>query len=151
QESQHTVIEQAEPLAERLRDQASKANLEQATTFMKDAEKHLARAVQDSEIAALTPALVSEQAAYQALLKLRAREFNVIRSSRQRNRARASRGASQRQLEQLELAPDENRYEEQRTARSQQDRLSQREREQRENRQILNRLRELAQRQTDLN
>src|SRR4029077_7233921 len=58
---------------------------------------------------------------------------------------------SQRQLQQLELSPDENRYEEQRTARSQQDRQSQHEREQAENRQVLNRLRELAQRQTDMN
>src|SRR5205814_8377097 len=62
----------------------------------------------------------------------------------------ASGSPSRRQLDQLELAPDEDRYEEQRTARSP-DRQSQREREQREDRQILNRLRELAQRQNDLN
>ena len=58
---------------------------------------------------------------------------------------------AQRQLQQLELHDDENRYEEQRSARSRQENLSQREREQRENRQVLNRLRELAQRQADVN
>ena len=50
---------------------------------------------------------------------------------------------AQRQLQQLELTPDENRYEEQRSARARQENLSQREREQRETRQVLNRLREL--------
>src|SRR6185312_115402 len=44
-----------------------------------------------------------------------------------------------------------NRYEEQSTAPAQKENLSQREKEQRETRQVLNRLRELAQRQTDLN
>ena len=58
---------------------------------------------------------------------------------------------AQRQLQQLELTSDENRYEEQRSARAREENLSQREREQRETRQVLNRLRELAQRQTDVN
>jgi hypothetical protein len=118
---------------------------------MQDAEKHLTQAAQNGSIPALRPALAAEQASYQALLKLRAREFNVIRGARQRGRASRGGSRSQRQLEQLELSPDENRYEEQRTARSQEDRMTQREREQAENRQVLNRLRELAQRQTDLN
>ncbi len=42
EESQHTAIEQAGELAGQLQDAASKANLEQATRAMKDAEKHLA-------------------------------------------------------------------------------------------------------------
>ena len=58
---------------------------------------------------------------------------------------------AQRQLQQLELTSDENRYEDQRSARARQENLSQREREQRETRQVLNRLRELAQRQSDVN
>jgi hypothetical protein len=153
QESQQTAIKQAAQLAGRLRDAVSKASLEQATKFMKDAEKNLTEAVQNSSIAALSPALVAEQAAYQALLKLRAREFEVIRNnSRQRGRSgRSASSPSQMQLQQLELSADENRYEEQRTARAQQDKLSQREKEQQEMRQVLNRLRELAQRQTDMN
>ena len=58
---------------------------------------------------------------------------------------------SQRQLQQLELTSDENRFEEQRSAKAREENLSQREREQREMRQVLSRLRELAQRQSDVN
>ncbi|MFI5455503.1 MAG: hypothetical protein ACHRXM_08630 [Isosphaerales bacterium] len=152
-ESQHSAIEKAGQLAGRLQDAASKASLEQATRFMKDAEKQLTEVAEKSLIAALNPALAVEQAAYQALLKLRAREFQVIRgNSRQRQSGRSSAGGpSQRQLQQLELTAEENRYEEQRTARSRQENQTQREREQGETRQVLSRLRELAQRQTDLN
>ena len=150
-ESQHSAIEQAAQLSGRLRDATSKGHLEKASQFMKDAEKHLANAVQKSSIASHTPALAAEQAAYQALLKLRAREFQVVRGN-MRQGGRNSRGSSgspsQRQLQQLELKNDENRYEEQRSARSQQSREEQ---AQRETRQVLNRLRELAKRQTDLN
>ena len=109
---------------------------------------------QKSSVPALNPALAAEQAAYQALLKLRAREFEVIRrnSRQQRQGGRNSGGnRSRRQLQQLELTDEENRYEDQRTARAQQERLSQREQEQRETGQVLNRLRELAQRQNDVN
>ena len=106
QESQQSAIEQADQLAERLHDAASKASLEQATRLMKDAEKHLTEVADNASIAALNPALAAEQAAYQALLKLRAREFEVIRnnSRRQQQSGRSSGGRlSQRQLQQLEL------------------------------------------------
>lgn len=151
-ESQHSAIEQADELAERLRDRVSKANLEQAMRFMKDAEKFLAEAANKPSIAPFKPALAAEQGAYQALLKLRAREFEVTRNnSRQRRNNRSGGGSpSQQQLDQLELSADENRYEQQKSARSRQNE-TQREREQSENRQISNRLRELAQRQNDLN
>jgi len=152
QESQQAAIEQAAQVAQRLRDPGSKASLELAVDSMREAAAKLAEASKPA-IAPLNPALVAEQAAYQALLKLRAREFQVSRSNRQRNqRGGASAGGpSDRQLQQLELSNDENRYEEQRSARAQQEQLSQREQAQRETRQVLNRLRELAQRQTDLN
>jgi hypothetical protein len=150
-DSQQSAIRQAAQLAERLRDATSKGHLEKASQFMKNAAQQLAVAVEKAAIASHTPALAAEQAAYQALLKLRAREFQVIRGD-MRQGGRNSRGASgspsQRQLQQLELRNDENRYEEQRSARSQQ---SQQERAQREMRQVLNRLRELAKRQSDLN
>ncbi len=117
---------------------------------MKDAGKHLGQAVDGPSVPALRPALTAAQAASQALLKLRAREIQVVRSSQQNRQSRSSNSAQQRQLQQLELSPDENRFEEQRTAQSQENQ-TQREREQAENRQVLNRLRELAQRQRDLN
>jgi hypothetical protein len=153
QESQRAAIEQAAQFGERLQDAASKASLEQATVSMKDVEKQLTQAVEGPSIAALRPALVAEQSGYQALLKLRAREFQVIRNNSRQRPSSGGSGASQsqRQLEQLELTNDENRYEEQRTARAQQENRSKREQEQRETRQVLNRLHELAQRQADLN
>ena len=61
---------------------------------MKDAEKRLTEVAEKSSIPALNPALAAEQAAYQALLKLRAREFQVIRnnSRRQQQSGRSSGG-----------------------------------------------------------
>jgi hypothetical protein len=154
QEAQQSAIEKADGLAERLQDAASKASLEQATRLMKDAEKRLADVADNASIKALNPALAAEQGAYQALLKLRAREFQVIRNNSRRQQ-QGSRGSgnrmSQRQLQQLELTSDENRFEEQRSAKAREENLSQREREQREMRQVLSRLRELAQRQSDVN
>jgi hypothetical protein len=153
-EAQESAIEKADQLGERLQDAASKASLAQATRLMKDAAKRLTDVADNASIPALHPALAAEQAAYQALLKLRAREFQVIRNnSRRQQQGGQSSGnrMSQRQLQQLELTSDENRYEEQRSARARQENLSQREREQRETRQVLNRLRELAQRQSDVN
>lgn len=152
-ESQQAAIDQAAQLGARLQDQVSKANLEQATGFMKEAQKRLRGSVDGPSIAALTPALAAEQAAYQALLKLRAREFQVVRNNsrqRQQSGGASAGGPSQRELQELELSPDENRYEEQRAARASEN-LTQREKEQVENRQVLNRLKELAQRQNDLN
>ena len=90
--------------------------------------------------------MASQQAAYQALLKLRAREHNVVRGSQQRGGSEGgSSGRAQQQLQQLELQDDENRYETQRQAEAPENES------QRETRQVLNRLRELARRQNDLN
>jgi hypothetical protein len=151
-DSQHTAIEQAGQLGGRLQDATSKANLEQAVGFMNSALARLSEAGDKSSIAALAPALAAEQAAYQALLKLRAREFQVVRGNRRQrggNSRGGANGPSQRQLQQLELSADENRYEQHRSAQSQN---AQREQQaERALRQVLNRLKELAQRQNDLN
>jgi hypothetical protein len=150
-DSQHAALEEATRLGGQLRDAASKAYLEQAVPFMKDAEARLTAATDRSSIGALAPALSAEQAAYQALLKLRAREFQVIRGGRgaRGGSPGGTRGPSQQQLQQLELSADENRYEQQSAARSQN---AEREQQgERALRQVLNRLKELAQRQNDLN
>ena len=150
-ESQATAIEQADALAEKLQDAESKANLELAVNSMKSAEKHLAEAAKSAAIKELAPSLAAEQAAYQALLKLRAREFEVTRrNSRQRQSSSSSSSAQrqqQQQLDQLELKSDENRYEQQSAAKAQ----SRQEQAKRETQQVTNRLKELAQRQADLN
>jgi hypothetical protein len=150
-ESQKAAIEQAEALTEQLQDETSKENLATAIDKMKAAEKHLSEAASSNAIKGLSPSLASEQAAYQALLKLRAREFEVTRQQRQQRQQSSSSSASQRQqqqqLDQLELKSEENRYEQQNAARAQ----TQQQQEQQENRQVANRLKELAQRQADLN
>ena len=149
-ESQQAVIEKAEALGDKIQNPASAEHLRQAVQFMTTAEKQLA----EGTIPSLPAALASEQAAYQALLKLRAREFEVTRqNSRQRqqgNRGANSRSPSQRQLNQLDLTDEQNRYETQSAARAQQERQAQRDREQRENQDLADRLKELARRQNDL-
>ncbi len=54
-DSQKAVIDQAGQLGERLRDETSRKYLESAVNAMKQAEKHLGRAVDESSIPALAP------------------------------------------------------------------------------------------------
>jgi len=144
-ESQASVIEQAEKMAGKLRDAQSKQHLASALALMQEALDELEAARAESGGDALEQALSPERAAYQALLKLRAREHRVMRGSQQGGGGGGASGRSQQQLEQLELDNSENRYETRREASSAQSQ------QQRETRQVLNRLRELARRQKDLN
>jgi hypothetical protein len=109
------------------------------TSQMNSAESHLQAAAQTP--AALSAALSAEQAAYQSLLRLQPRNTSVSRS-----RGRGGQGgASQRQLAQLDLTQEKNRYETEKQAapgpnagRTEQ-------------LQVMNRLQELARRQQDVN
>jgi hypothetical protein len=154
--SQAEAREKALGLAETLKDAESQSFLETVLEKMAQALKELTAAYEEPAIAPLPPALAAEQAAYQALLKLRAREFEVVRqrgqsgsgsgqpdSQRDQRRNPNDRSDQERgRLQDLELAKDENRYETQRQAQPQEDR---------ETRQVLSRLSELARRQHDLN
>jgi hypothetical protein len=104
----------------------------------------LVEAGSSSATTELTPALASEQSAYQELLKLRDREHQVTqsRSANANNTPRSAR--SERQLQQLELRQRENRYETERLAQSQEQTM------QREDLQVQNRLRDLARRQSEM-
>lgn len=146
--SQADALEQAGALAERVRDAQSQEHIATVIEAMHRAIDQLKSAYDKPASAPLRPALAAEQAAYQALLKLRAREHEVVRQQRQQASSRsASRSQQQRQqMQQLDLTEEENRYEQQRLAQSQQESP-----EQREDRQMLNRLKELARRQHDLN
>jgi Domain of unknown function (DUF4175) len=147
EESQQSAIERLKSLAERLKDSESLAHVQTARSYMDEALKQLKSATEERAAGPLPSALSAEQAAYQALLKLRSREFQVVRGAQQQARGSASRGGrSQRQLDQLELRADENRYETQSRAGNPEENQSQR-----ESREILNRLRDLARRQEDLN
>lgn len=147
-QSQSSAREQAEKLGEKLQDGESLGHLASVLEEMERACEQLEQAEEALSAEPLRPALAAEQSAYQALLKLRAREHEVTRRQRQSGGGGGgARSAQQRQqLNQLEMKQEENRYETQRMARSQAERE-----EDRETRQVLSRLSELARRQHDLN
>ncbi|HEX7379547.1 MAG TPA: hypothetical protein VF278_20660 [Pirellulales bacterium] len=142
-DSQTAAQEQAEQAKQKLTDAKSQAHAAEAIDAMRKAVEQLTAAHAGNAAEPLRPALAAEQAAYQALLKLRAREHSVVRGQQQGGGGGGA-NRSQRQLQELELRNDENRYETQRAAQSQPP-------EERETRQVLNRLSELARRQNDLN
>ncbi|MCL4191958.1 MAG: hypothetical protein KJZ87_09445, partial [Thermoguttaceae bacterium] len=145
-EAQQAVVEAATALSERLEDPESNQHLDAAVAHMGEAIDQLAKVLDSKEVEPLTPALAAEQAAYQALLKLRAREHLVTRGRQQQQPGQSqanSSGPSQQQLNQLELKQSENRYETKRSPEQQPADQATRE--------VLNRLRDLARRQDDLN
>ncbi|MSU21673.1 MAG: hypothetical protein EXS30_09795 [Pedosphaera sp.] len=148
QESQEKALEQAQELQSGMENPRLKPSVEIVVKEMDRALKQLKVAADNNSPRELASAVGAEQAAYQALLKLQAREFEVTRN---RNRKGGGGGGggqrAQQQLDQLELKQSENRYETQRQAASQQNQNP----EQREQLQVLNRLKELAQRQQNLN
>lgn len=152
-ESQQAALEQATELAQQIQDPQSMEAMQRALESMGAAFEKLQASADTLSPAEQKQALGPEQQAYQALLKLRAREFEVTRgqqsSSSSGSASQSAGNRSERQLDELELSNNENRYETQSEAQSPQQ--SERQEQQRETRQVLNRLRELAQRQTDLN
>jgi len=144
QEAQEDALDQVRELKEEIDDPRSRALVETVETEMKKAVEHLTEAVDKNSVEPLPPALSAEQSAYQALLRLASREYQVSRGRNQQGGGGGGQRA-QRQLDQLELKQTENRYETQRQASPQQNG------EQREQMQVFNRLKELAQRQQDLN
>jgi len=144
-ESQENALEQVRSRMEEQDDSRSKALLETVEKEMVKAVEHLTDAADDNSPKALPPALSSEQSAYQALLRLAAREIQVAQGQ-PGQQGQSSRGQrAQRQLDQLDLRQSQNRYETERQAAPPQNP------QQREQLQAFNRLKELAQRQQDVN
>jgi hypothetical protein len=144
-ESQEHALEQAQALRDRAQDARTGGLVEAVEQEMGRAVEHLEKAAADAGPKALPPALAAEQSAYQALLRLQAREYEVSRSRSRSGRSSGRGERAQRQLDQLELRQEEDRYETPREATPPQNA------EQREQLRVLNRLKELAQRQQDLN
>lgn len=150
--SQEGALEQASSLAERVQDPQSLQYTDAVLQHMKGAAEQLKAAAKTPSREPLQPALAAEQQAYAALLKLRAREHEVVRqqqrgqqSGQQQSSARSQQ--QRQQMQQLEMRSEENRYETERAAQERKQESA----EERENRQIQNRLRELARRQSDVN
>ena len=148
------LLEQASAL---LQDSESGGQAYQANEAMEAAADSLAKAKDASGEAvgqALSDAIIDEQTALQHLQKLRENEFRVsrqqARQQRQQQQGRGNSNRAQRQLDQLEMQDTRNNYELESKAERQQQQAQQ-QGERAEQRQTLNRLKELARRQSDLN
>lgn len=146
-EAQQKAIEGIDKLVETLNDPQSKKFAEIAKNAMVTATAQFQLAADGPSRAPLTPAMSSARTAYEALLKLRAREHLIQQQQNGGGQGQGSAGLAQQQLNQLELDAKKNRYEEERKAGQQSPQAAQN----REQLQVLNRLRELAQRQSDVN
>ncbi len=93
-ESQLSALEQTTALEEKLQDEESLAHVDQVRQHMQEAIVTLQKAVEGPEIKALQPALGAEQSAYQSLLKLRAREHEVVRSNQRQQQQSQSQSQS---------------------------------------------------------
>ncbi len=144
-DSQENVLEQTSAAEEQAQDIRSKEALQSAIKHMEAAIEQLNAAT--NALAPLPKALAAEQAAYQALLKLQAREFQVARAQRQQGQQQQQQNQrNQSQLNELDLKQQENNYETERQASApQQDPAKEEQLAQ------INRLKELAQRQQDIN
>ena len=148
------MLEQASAL---LQDSESGGQAYQANEAMQAAADSLAKArdAEGESIAeALSEAIIDEQTALQHLQKLRENEFRVSRQQaqqqRQQQQGRGSSNRAQRQLDQLEMQDSRNNYELESKAERQRQQAQQ-QGERAEQLQTLNRLKELARRQSDLN
>ena len=146
-ESQEQAIEMASELRERMEDQQMLEHLEKAVEEMTSASRHFADGITNQKLESIPSGRRSAQSAYQELLKLNSREKQVRQSQQsQSSSSQSSQQRMNRQMNSLELKNDRDRYETERQAQQQQQ-----QQEQRETLQVLNRLRELARRQEDLN
>ena len=111
---------------------------------MEQSARNLKTSADREDVAPLTPAWSGSQGAYQALLRMQPREYNVA-NSRSRNGQQGGRRSNQRQLNQLDLKEEEQRYETESEAQAMTTP------EDRAQLQVLSKLRELARRQQDVN
>jgi hypothetical protein len=146
--SQQDAIEQLAQLTENLPPDRSPELVDMVAVSMASAVESYRAAVTSEKRQPLSDAMVSARNAYQGLLKLRAREFDIVQQQQQQQQQGgqgASRANMQRQLDQLELENDPNRYEQEKTAQPNEMTPAQAASA------VLATLEELARRQADLN
>jgi hypothetical protein len=138
-EAQDQILEKARAALNQAADAREKAALAAAIKELEGARAALEAAKQSP--GKLPAAIAAEQSAYQALLKASPREYRISRSG-----SGTSAGQpNQQELDQLELTKEDNRYETERQATAPQTP------QQREQTQTLDRLKQMARRQQDLN
>ncbi len=150
QESQQMGIGLVDKLAEKMANNPQAGTLAtQIKTAMNGVVLTLQRCVETTSADPLLDAVSQEQQVYQMLLKMQSDESQV--QQQQQNQQQQQQGQqqsrSQQQLQQLQLENDRNRYEEENQAQKKQEEDA----EKAEVRQALNRLKELARRQEDIN
>jgi hypothetical protein len=142
-DAQGQALEQARQALDGGGDARDRAALETAIKEMERSQAALVQAKKSPE--KLPAALAAEQSAYQALLKATPREYRMTRSRNRGQSGNSSGQPSQQELDQLELNKEENRYETERQATATPTQ------KQREQTQTVDRLKQLARRQQDLN
>jgi len=143
-DAQEQALAQARQMLDQTQNAADRDALDTAIQNMERAHTALARAGKSPDT--LPAAIAAEQAAYQALLKATPREFRMTRARRgSQGQGGASGQPDQREAEQLDLEQEQNRYETERQAAAAPNA------QQREQTQVADRLKDLAQRQQDLN
>ncbi len=145
-ESQNEAVELAKALEEKITDEKSKKYLDTVLDAMDSAINEFESAVSNLQISHLKNALKQDQAAYEGLLRLRAREHEIVQSKKPSSKSSSSsQQKRQKQLDQMELKNDTERYETEKQAAPEEEAAS------REMRQVMSRLDELARRQEDIN
>jgi hypothetical protein len=145
-DSQSEAIEMAAKLEEKIQDAQSRKHLDVAVESMGSAIKQLDESVSTKEVSHLKSALRFEQSAYEGLLRLRAREHQIVQSKKSSSKSSSSSKKNrQKQIDQLELKDDSERYETEREATPESEETD------REMRQVMSRLDEIARRQEDIN
>jgi hypothetical protein len=141
-ESQKEALKQATAVQQKATSPTAQKQWQLVTEPMRQAVGHLVESANKKD--QLSTAITSEQSAYQALLSMAAREHEVSRN-KQKGSGKNNANSNQRQLDQLDLTESDNKYESQKQAQAQANP------QQKEQSQILDRLKELARRQEDVN
>ncbi|MCD6050458.1 MAG: hypothetical protein K0Q55_1861, partial [Verrucomicrobia bacterium] len=143
-QAQEKMLSQTEEKAGEVTDPNLSKYVDLAMKEMKKAAEQLGQAEEKNSTKPLPQALSAEQSALRALAKLQARETQVSQSKKKKGGGGGG-GGKQKQLDQMEMKQAQDRYEKEKQASPMQNE------QQKEQLQFLNRLRELAQRQDDLN
>ncbi|MFT5495816.1 MAG: hypothetical protein ACI9TH_001209, partial [Kiritimatiellia bacterium] len=145
-DAQQNLADTAGGLMDNMDDAEMRQHLGEAIIFMQQSVAELDTLITGQDRQAFTAVMSKEQAAYEALIRMRGREYQIIRSQ---SKSKGKSEKSERpEISELELKQQERLYETESQAKKEQQ--SQAEEEQRENLQVLNRLRELARRQDEI-
>ena len=142
-QAQEQALAQAKDLLQQTENPSVRTALKKAIDEMERSTAALNQAKDAPE--KFPDAIAAQQAAYEALLKIIPRDFRVSRSRNGGRTGSRAGEAGREELNQLELTDEQNRYETERQATAAPTE------QQREQLQIADRLKELAQRQQDLN